>query len=176
MGQEARRIIPRISEDEIEAYEPEAWRTMLAGKLELGKALRPEYGPVRLDIRDRSLQIRGKNSALLLSDFEYQILWLLVRARKTTNAPVSPHEMIEFLHEGYPEDHVDRLMNVENALAAEISMLRGKMDGYTKDAFIRTERGFGYRLGILQEGDRPNARGQKKGHWKRKIVGVIGRD
>lgn len=176
MGQEARRVSTKITEEEIDAYEPEAWRTSLARKLELGKAVRPEYDPVWLDIRSRTLQVRGRDSALVLSDFEYQILWLLVRARRTTNAPVSRQEMIEFLYENFPEAHVEELVNVENVLSAEISMLRGKMDGFTKEAFIQTDHGYGYRLGTLQDGETPTAKGQRKGHVKRKIIKMRGWD
>lgn len=164
MGQELRKSSPAILEDEIMAYEPERWRVSLQDKLEFGRARYPEFGPARLDIRSHTLQLAGTDKSLPLSPFEYQILWLLLRARGTNDAYVSSEEISEFIYQNLPEGSLEKILHIENLIAQEICSLRGKIGSFTKEVFIgRHKPGFGYRLGSLHAGDNPNSlKGSKK--------------
>ncbi|MDP2649114.1 MAG: winged helix-turn-helix domain-containing protein [bacterium] len=41
----------------------------------------PRFGPIELDLESKSVRLTGTNKSESLSQFEYQILWILVRAK-----------------------------------------------------------------------------------------------
>jgi len=95
----------------------------LADKLEYGEARRPEFGPIWLNIQTKTLHRAGTDKVEKLSDHEYQILWMLIRAQGKN---VSVVEMDEFIMESSPET-AD--IPVSNTRETEIYKIRTKLLG-----------------------------------------------
>lgn len=116
---------------------------LLQAKLEYGVRRRPEYGPIWLHLPSRSLQMAGTDRYENLTDGEYQILWLLVRAQGRC---ISSEEILEFMSHNWPED---KDVPISNGVSVLIGRLREKMLRLTQNKInIQTSKGFGYYLGL----------------------------
>jgi DNA-binding response OmpR family regulator len=73
----------------------------LRNKLELGTARRAEFGPIRLDLLSQTLQVEGSDSVERLTPYEYQMLWVLVRAQ---GGIVTKSEISDFTLADFPDD------------------------------------------------------------------------
>lgn len=115
-------------------------------RLELGKAREPEFGPIRLDLLSKTLQLNGSDRVKKLSDQEYQILWMLVRAQGNI---ITQSEMEDFLYAERP-DSEDLPMG--NTVAVQILRIREKLDELTGGkVLINTVLRIGYQLELVTQ-------------------------
>jgi hypothetical protein len=173
MRLEARRFTPKIAEDEIDAYEPEAWRVSLFQKISAGKPWKRTFGSFRLNPDKVSLEDLATQKGLLLSCQNYQALWLLGRAR-LLKAPLTSEEIGNFISE--LGNQAEDVLNLENLISVKISELRGSLAAFTDGALsISSKHGYGYSLALPGEGDERRYKGSKGAHDKARIVDISSR-
>ena len=113
----------------------------LRDKLEVGAERPAEYGPIRLDLKSRSLQVIGTDKREVLEPKEYQLLWLLVRAHGHV---ISESEFIDFVYGDAPDK---KDLPLSNSMAVYISRARTKLEELTQGRVtIENNRGLGYHL------------------------------
>ena len=113
-------------------------------KLEPGTAREPVFGSLALDKENQEVVI-GENRQRL-SPFEYQILWILVRAQ---GRPVTKPEIENFLYENIP-DHKD--LPLSNSLEVYMTRLRKILKSAGGDDLqISNDKGYGYFLEFGRE-------------------------
>ena len=109
----------------------------LLPKLEAGKNREASFGPLRLDLESKKAFVG--NESVKLTNAEYQVLWLLVRAN---GAIVSSGEIENFLYEDIPED---KDIPLHNTVQVFLSRIRNKLDPLTDGRIkLSTFRGIGY--------------------------------
>lgn len=110
-------------------------------KIEAGTARRAEYGPIWLDLTHKTLRMVGSESTEPIDSYEYQVLWLLIRAQGNR---VSEGEMVSFLYDDRKED-----IPLSDTIRVYIWRLRKKLLNLTKGKVsIENESSFGYFLKI----------------------------
>ena len=122
-------------------------RETLLHKLEAGVDREPTFGPLSLRREDRTIHIE-ENSAKLTS-FEYQILWILVRAQ---GGMVSQSEIERFLYEERPEDED---LPLSNSVQQLVTRIRKKLESLSAGTIgVSSIYKQGYFLDLGQKKDR----------------------
>jgi DNA-binding response OmpR family regulator len=108
----------------------------LLTKIYAGDAVIPTFGDISLDITTK--MVRGPEGAIRLTDKEYCVLWLLVRAR---GGYVGVDEIIYFLY-----DDSDADIPLANNTQVFVSRARKKIIQTKANVQIDILRGYGYLL------------------------------
>jgi DNA-binding response OmpR family regulator len=111
----------------------------LLDKLGAGRAQRCSFGDIALVLPTKKLQ--NQRGYFVLTDREYLLLWLLVRAQGSL---ITQDEMMYFIY-----DEKDKDIPLSNCLEVFLSRLRKKISALSQTVAIETFRSIGYRL-VLQ--------------------------
>ncbi len=115
----------------------------LKDKLEAGVMREPVFGPIALDLENKTVKSVDTNQAERLSDQEYQILWLLVRSQ---GAILSKSEIEEFLYEDMSDD---KDLPLGNTLDVHLNSLRNKLKTLVGEKIsIQNLRNIGWKLSV----------------------------
>ncbi|NVK54718.1 MAG: response regulator [Alteromonadaceae bacterium] len=95
-------------------------------------------GPLAIDVTNRSVKLQGLTIELTSADFE-----LLVLLARSVGQVVSRDDVIQTIR-GYEYDGLDR------SIDRRVSRLRKKLQQYYPDELIKTVRGKGYQLCVMQ--------------------------
>jgi DNA-binding response OmpR family regulator len=110
-------------------------------KLEAGTLREPTYGTIALDLKSQTVRSLDTGVTKKLGPQEYQILWLLVRARE---ALLSRSEIEGFLYEDLGENED---LPMGNGLDVQLNTLRNILKDLTAGKMIiENVRNIGWRL------------------------------
>jgi DNA-binding response OmpR family regulator len=102
----------------------------------------PTFGPIYLELASQTVRLKNSTRFERLSDSEYQILWLLVRAK---GGLVSRDTMIEFLY----GDDDERDLPLGDTLNVFLNRIKTKLARLTRAVTITTRRELGYCLVLV---------------------------
>jgi DNA-binding response OmpR family regulator len=108
-------------------------------KLYPGELREPSYGSINLDLESKTLS-GEKEQNIHLSEKEYQILWLLVRAQ---GGMISRFEIETFIYEDLPDD---KDITLSNTVEVFMFRIRKKLELVTNNAKITNIRNIGFRV------------------------------
>jgi DNA-binding response OmpR family regulator len=112
-------------------------------KLEIGLMREPTYGPISLDLKEKKVLAIDSGESQHLTDQEYQVLWMLVRAQ---GAMLSKIEMEGFLYEDISEE---KDLPLTNGLEVILKSLRSKLRTVAGEKIsIENLKNIGWRLQV----------------------------
>ncbi len=109
-------------------------------KIEAGKMRTPTFGPISLDLKTKEVTNTLSGHTEYLTDTEYQVLWLLVRAQGNL---IEYSDIVTFLY----GDNESKDIPLSNGYEVFVSRLRSKLEYVAGNALeIENVYGLGYRL------------------------------
>ena len=119
-------------------------REILLHKMEAGVNREAKFGPISLDLQNRTAWV--DEQSIKLSPSEYQTLWILVRAQ---GGIINVVEIERFLYEERGEDEDLPLTNPVQQFVSSVREKLEKLSGNT--VTISNKKGQGYSLELLNE-------------------------